>query len=418
MGTSRFSNAAVQGCAGQNAGDVCLRSGWRRGNEPQIFETGEGKKELHLSEREKEDGCWAENFFRCQARAGPVRGGDRGDQMREVQFQQAESEIRGGVYYEGADGNFGSQYEQVAAGFKRRCAGSGGGVMKEKTNKRFAGDGDRGKTDGPHEKGKWNFKNIFLSPQFPDRHYLLKVRPAKQEAFVRFETPPGEEAQVDWGLFGDYFGCGRILSCFAFVLSHSRMATFIWTLSQSLDDFLRAHVKAFHFFGGVPQRILYDNLKNVVLKRLGIQIQFQPRFMALAGHYLFEPRPCNVRRGNEKGKVERSIGYLRENFFAGRSFKDLWDLRNQSDHWRDTICNVRVHGSLKQRPWDRFEEEKGALRNLPAHPFDTDTCVGVKASPDCRVIFDTNTYSVPSIYAHLGLTLKANDSHLFHEFNE
>lgn len=241
------------------------------------------------------------------------------------------------------------------------------------------------------------------------RYYLRKVRPVKKEVFVRIETEPGIEAQVDWGLFGDYFGCGRILSCFAFVLSHSRMMTLSWTLSQRMEDFLLSHRNAFHFFNGVPQKILYDNLKSVVACRMGKEIRFNPKFMAFAGTYLFEPVACNVRAGNEKGKVERSIGYIRHNFFAGRVFKDLSDLKVASDRWRDGIANVRIHGTLRSRPVDRFETEKNVLRALPSHPFDCDAVITVKASKTCRVSFDANTYTVPSLYAHLPLTLRANE---------
>ncbi len=115
------------------------------------------------------------------------------------------------------------------------------------------------------------------------KDYVRTIRPKKREAYLRIETGPGEEAQIDWGLFGDYFGCGRILSCFAFVLSYSRMTTLVWTLSQKTEDFLRAHRRAFHFFEGVPKKALYDNLKSVVLTRFGKEIRFNPKFMAFAG---------------------------------------------------------------------------------------------------------------------------------------
>ena len=241
------------------------------------------------------------------------------------------------------------------------------------------------------------------------RHYLRNIRPTKHEAFVRIETDPGDEAQVDWGLFGDYFGCGRILSCFVFVLSHSRMLTLEWTLSQKTEDFMRAHKAAFNFFGGVPQKILYDNLKSVVCYRRGPHIQFNERFMGFAGTHLFEPVACNVRRGNEKGKVERVIGYIRDNFFYGRSFRDLDDLRTQSRRWRDDVANQRLHRVTRQKPIERFEFEKDKLRKLPDTPFDCDTIITATASKQCRLTFDSNTYTVPSLYALIPLTLRAND---------
>lgn len=241
------------------------------------------------------------------------------------------------------------------------------------------------------------------------RDYLRGIRPQKREAFLRIETEAGEEAQIDWGLFGDYFGTGRILSCFSFVLSYSRMMTLVWTLSQKMEDLLRSHQKSFHFFDGVMKKALYDNMKTVVLARFGKEIRFHPGFMAFAGTYLFEPVACNPRRGNEKGKVERSIGYIRRNFFEGRSFRDLADLQCQSDRWRDTVANVRLHGTTRERPIDRFEKEKSLLRPLPTSPFDCDQVITVSASKDYRVSFDTNTYTVPPLYAGLPLTLRAND---------
>ena len=241
------------------------------------------------------------------------------------------------------------------------------------------------------------------------RDHLRMVRPRKHEAYLRIETEPGEEGQIDWGLFGDYFGCGRILSCFAFVLSYSRMTTLVWTLSQRLEDFLRCHQKGFHFFGGVTKKVLYDNLKSVVANRVGREIRFNPKFMTFAGTYLFEPVACNVRRGNEKGKVERIIGYVRHNFFEGRTFRDLADLQAQSDRWRDQVANCRVHGTTRERPINRYQTERSFLRPFPPAPFDCDVVLPVQVSKDCRVAFDTNSYSVPPLYAGLSLTLKADD---------
>jgi transposase len=241
------------------------------------------------------------------------------------------------------------------------------------------------------------------------KDYVRTIRPRKQEAFLRIETEPGEEGQIDWGLFGDYFRCGRMLSCFSFVLSYSRMMTLVWTLSQKMEDLLRSHQKSFHFFGGVMKKSLYDNMKTVVLARMGKEIRFHPRFMAFAGTYLFEPVACHPGKGNEKGKVERSIGYIRRNFFEGRTFKDLFDLQTQSDRWRDQVANVRLHGTTRERPVDRFEKEKSFLRPLPVCPFDCDFVGTLPASKNYRVSFDTNTYTVPPLYAGLPLTVRAND---------
>jgi len=161
--------AAVQGCAGQDAGDVCLRS-WRgRVDEPRYFEAGEGEEELHLSEGQREDGSRQEYLCGCEARAGPFRGGDSDIEMHEVQFQQAAGEVGGGVYHKGSDGDVGSQSKQIAQGFEGRCSDSGGSVTEEEINREVAGDGDRGKTFGSPEKEILNPKNVFLKHHFPDR---------------------------------------------------------------------------------------------------------------------------------------------------------------------------------------------------------------------------------------------------------
>ena len=149
------------------------------------------------------------------------------------------------------------------------------------------------------------------------KELLRTLRPEKPKAFLRIETQPGEFAQVDWANVGTIAvgNATRKLSCFVMVMSYSRVMYAELTLSQCLEDFMAAHVSAFRFFGGVPKKINYDNLKTVVLSRLGRDIHFQPKFMDFAGAYLFEPVPCNVRAAWEKGKVESGIKYLRGSFW-------------------------------------------------------------------------------------------------------
>jgi transposase len=138
------------------------------------------------------------------------------------------------------------------------------------------------------------------------QRYVRTVRPAaRAEAYLRLDTLPGEQAQVDWGNFGHVRvgATTRILSCFVLVLSWSRACYARFALDQTLESFLRGHVEAFAALGGVPRTILYDNLKSVVLERLGDHIRFHPRVLELAGHYHFAPQPCAVARGNEKDYV-------------------------------------------------------------------------------------------------------------------
>jgi len=240
------------------------------------------------------------------------------------------------------------------------------------------------------------------------RDYLRPLRP-KPQAFLRLETLPGEYAQVDWA------NCGMIavgnakrrLSCFVMVLSYSRMLYLEFTLSQCLEDFMRCHVHAFEFFGGIPRRINYDNLKAVVLSRVGRDIRFHPRFLDFAGAYLFEPIPCNVRAGWEKGKVESAIKYVRSAFLAGRCITSWRRLNEQARCWQDEEANVRIHGTTRERPLDRFTQEKIRLQVLPAKPYDTSIIRSVSVSRQALVAFDANRYSVPFPFAGKILTLKA-----------
>jgi transposase len=177
------------------------------------------------------------------------------------------------------------------------------------------------------------------------RRYVRPIRPApKTEAYLRLETLAGEQAQVDWGNFGAFSvsGTSRVLSCFVLVLSWSRAVYARFALDQTLESFLRGHVEAFAALGGVPRIILYDNLKSVVLERVGDHIRFHPRVLELAGHYHFAPQPCAPYRGNEKGKVERMIQYLRHSFFAARRFTSLADLNAHLAAWIAEIAHARA----------------------------------------------------------------------------
>jgi transposase len=239
--------------------------------------------------------------------------------------------------------------------------------------------------------------------------YLEQVRKKQKEAFLRIETLPAEYAQVDWANCGSV-GVGnatRKLSCFIMVLSYSRMLYLEFTLSQCLQDFIGCHINAFKFFGGIPKKILYDNLKSVVLSRLGNNIVFNPKFMEFSGIYLFEPIVCNVARGNEKGKVENSIKYLRGSFLAQRAL--LWpQIQYDACSWRDEIANVRIHGTTRQRPIDRFQQEKPLLSSLPDIPYDNSIIKTPTASSQALINFDGNSYSVPFSFAYKQVLLKAS----------
>ena len=169
------------------------------------------------------------------------------------------------------------------------------------------------------------------------RRLVRRLRPqTATHVYRRVVTLAGEQAQVDWWTFGTVrIGHGtRTVSGFVMVLGYSRALFALFTLDQTLESFLRGHVAAFETLGGSTRTLVYDNLRSAVLDRRGTAIQFYPRLLELAGHYHFAPRPCTPARGNEKGKVERQIQYLRHAFFAARPFRDLDDLNAQFRRWR------------------------------------------------------------------------------------
>ncbi len=245
------------------------------------------------------------------------------------------------------------------------------------------------------------------------RRYVRTVRPAAhREAYLRLDTMPGEQAQVDWGNFGKIRvgSTTRLLSCFVLVLSWSRACYARFALDQTLESFVRGHVEAFTALHGVPRTILYDNLKSVVLERIADHIRFHPRILELAGHYHFAPQPCAVARGNEKGRVERMIGFLRHSFFAARSFSSVADLNAQLTRWIAEVAHARgVPGQREQRVADALGEEQARLLPLPEHPFAGDLLRGVSSGKTPYIRFDGNDYTIPHTLVRRPLTLLASE---------
>lgn len=241
------------------------------------------------------------------------------------------------------------------------------------------------------------------------KDYLRTRRPASEpKAYLSLEFLPGQAAQVDWGDFGDPFGCGRKLWCFVMVLCWSRMLYLEFTHSANFESFLRRHENAFCFAGGVPQEIWYDNLATAVAERKHKLIRFNPRFLAYSGFHGFKPVACNPASGHEKGRVEDGVKYIRYNFWPGRSFKDLTDLNQQAFQWRDQFANKRLHGSTRKIPELMWDQEKTQIRPWRGL-YDTDEVRSLKVSHQFRVDFDANEYSVPWRLSGRILTLRAND---------
>jgi transposase len=244
------------------------------------------------------------------------------------------------------------------------------------------------------------------------RHLIAYHRPAPTaEAYLRLRSLAGEQAQVDWGHFG-HLTIGRArrpLMAFVMVLSYSRQIFLRFFLDARMENFLRGHVAAFAAWQGCARVLLYDNLKSAVLERDGDAIRFHPTLIEFAGHYRYEPRPVAVARGNEKGRVERAIRYVRENFFAARQFTDIDDLNTQADAW---CCGVaadrRCPGQTTMSVREAFAEEAPRLLALPDHAYPLIEQRTVKVGKTPYVRFDLNDYSIPHTYVQRTLTVLAD----------
>jgi transposase len=246
--------------------------------------------------------------------------------------------------------------------------------------------------------------------------FRRSVRPFRPrpvaEAFLRLKTLKGEQAQVDWAHFGHVTigQAKRPLVGFVMVLSWSRAIFLRFYLGQQIENFLRGHEAAFSVWGGASRVVLYDNLKSAVLERQGDAIRFNRTILDFAASYRYEPRPVAPYRGNEKGRVERAIRYIRTGFFMARAFRDVDDLNAQADTWCQTEALAR--------PWpedpritvrEALEQERGALLTLPEDPYPTFERREVVVGKTPYVRFDGNDYSVP--HTHVRRTLVVLASH-------
>lgn len=244
------------------------------------------------------------------------------------------------------------------------------------------------------------------------RHVVARYRPRPvAEAYLRLRTLAGEQGQVDWAHFGK-LTIGRAvrpLWAFVMVLSYSRKLFLSFYFGSAMPAFLHGHVSAFACFGGVPRELLYDNLKSAVLERSGNAIRFHPTLLELAAHYRFLPKPVAPARGNEKGRVERAIRYVRDAFFAAREFRDINDLNAQALGW----CN----GPASDRPCpeDRarsvrevFLDEVPRLIALPEDEFPAEERDDIEIGKTPYARFDLNDYSIPHDYTRRTLTVLAS----------
>jgi transposase len=234
------------------------------------------------------------------------------------------------------------------------------------------------------------------------KRFLAAIRPENgpKPYEVRFETPPGLQAQVDFARFVVAFtddpGTSRVVWLFGLVLGHSRFLFARYVLHQDLQTLLRCHIQAFDAIGGVPIEILYDRMKTAVTGEDDQgHIAYNRSLMALARHYRFQPRACRPYRAKTKGKVERPFSYIRQDFFLGRSFRNLDDLNAQLIDWLDTVANIRVHGTTQRVIAEAFAAEQLELQTLPEHRFEAVLKLERRVSHDGFVAIGGNFYSVP-----------------------
>jgi len=239
--------------------------------------------------------------------------------------------------------------------------------------------------------------------------FVQHVRPAPAPAFLTLHFAPGQAAQVDWGDAGvlPVGSTQRRLSFFVMVLCHSRKLYVEFTLAQTQEHFLACHQHAFECFSGVPAEVIVDNCKTAILSHpVGQPAVPHPRYLDFARHYGFTIKACGPRKPHEKGRVEKAVHYVKQNFLAGLQLASLEAINAAARRWMDEVANVRVHGETHQIPQELFAFEQSSLQALTVKPYEAATLETAQISQRCRATFDTNRYSVPPAYAGKILALK------------
>jgi transposase len=227
------------------------------------------------------------------------------------------------------------------------------------------------------------------------------IRPIKEQqariAYARFETMPGLQGQVDWAEFqiAEANGKSSMVYLFILVLGYCRAIYAELVRRCTLESFLDAHIRAFHYLGGVPAELLYDNMKHVVIRHLVGKVHFNAELLHFAHHYGFAPKACPPYAPWVKGKVERPVDYLRESFWRGYSFSGLETANRDLHDWIDTVANRRIHGTHRQPVIERWQLEKPHLAALPAADYDTSLKVFRKVYRDCQVSYEASRYVLP-----------------------
>jgi transposase len=252
--------------------------------------------------------------------------------------------------------------------------------------------------------------------------FVRRLEPRTPEAVVRVETPPGEEAQVDFGYAGlmhdPRSGTRRKAWAFVMTLSFSRHSYVEFVFDQDVATWLRCHRRAFEWFGGVPRRVVVDNLKAAIVKAVLYDPVVQRAYRECAEHYGFLISPCRPRTPAHKGKVEQGVHYVARNFLAGRAWRDLTEANDRVLVWCVETAGRRIHGTTKEMPLARFDEiERATLLAIPPAPYALATWKKAKLHSDCHVVFDDAFYSAPHRLIGQRLWVRGADTsvQIFHE---
>ena len=254
------------------------------------------------------------------------------------------------------------------------------------------------------------------------RRFVRRLRPTTPEAFMRVETDPGKEAQIDFGYAGRFFdpqsGQERKAWVFLMTLSFSRHQYAELVFDQSVPTWVALHVRAFEWFGGVVERAVMDNLKSAIVHPCFHEPEAQRSYRELAEHYHFTIAPCRVRTPRHKGKVESGVRYVKRNALAGREFRDIHEANEYLKRWVMTRAGTRDHGTTHEEPLMRFHRaEKAALKPLPETRYEVAVYKKAKVHPDCHVNFEKACYSAPYRLIGQKLLLRATAERveIYHE---
>lgn len=243
------------------------------------------------------------------------------------------------------------------------------------------------------------------------KHHVRSVKRKRQrQAYIRFETIPGLQGQMDWADFqiADRLGSFTVY-LFVLVLGFSR-AMFAWFVDRcTLQAFMDAHIHAFHYLGGIPMEMLYDNMKHVVINRKFGQTVFNVEFSHFAQHYGFKPIACPPYSPWVKGKVERPVDYIRESFWRGYSYSSLEQANRDLLTWLNETANRRIHGTHRQAVDMRWQQELVSLSRCPASDYDTSIKEYRKVYKDCSISYNASHYQVPLEMIGKNILLKIKD---------